>query len=54
MDFPDDAKRLQKGNWTVTDSWERPGFRVKLGVKEEDGRCNVALRISDPTRVSEP
>jgi hypothetical protein len=54
VEYPDDTKKLQKGNWTVTDSWERPGFGIKLGVKEDDGRCSAALRISDRAHAAEP
>ncbi|MEI9892974.1 MAG: hypothetical protein WDN28_03415 [Chthoniobacter sp.] len=27
-----DAKSLHRGGWTVTDTWDRPGSRIKLGV----------------------
>ena len=45
--FPDDRKKLRVGGWLVTDSWEKPGYRIKLGITEDDGRCSAALRISD-------
>jgi hypothetical protein len=50
--FPD-AKALKAGGWTVTDTWERPGSRIKLGVTEDSGRCSAALRISDPAHAAE-
>jgi hypothetical protein len=52
-EFPDDAKKLRAGGWTVTDTWERPGFRVKLGLTEDDGKASTSLRISDPKRAAE-
>lgn len=51
--YPDSAKKLKAGAWTVTDTWERPGSRMKLGLTEDDGKCSVSLRISDPGRVPE-
>ena len=50
--FPD-AKGLHTGGWTVTDTWDRPGSRIKLGVTEDSGKCGAALRISDPARAPE-
>ena len=50
--FPD-AKSLHPGGWTVTDTWGRPGSRIKLGVTEDSGRCSAALRISDPAHAAE-
>jgi len=50
--FPD-AKSLKAGGWTVTDTWDRPGSRIKLGVTEDSGKCRAALRISDPAHTAE-
>lgn len=50
--FPD-AKNLHAGGWTVTDTWDRPGSRIKLGVTEDSGKCSAALRISDPAKAPE-
>jgi hypothetical protein len=43
--YPDDAKKLKKGGWTVTDSWEQKEFQIKLSIHEDDGRCNTVVRI---------
>lgn len=50
--FPD-AKSLHAGGWTVTDTWDRPGSRIKLGVTEDSGKCAATLRISDPAHAPE-
>ncbi len=47
------AQKLQRGGWAVTDTWERPGSRMKLGVIEDGGKCSASLRISDPARAAE-
>ena len=52
VEFPDE-KKLRAGGWTVTDTWERPGFRMKLGITEEGGKCSAALRMSDPAKAAE-
>jgi len=52
VEFPDE-KKLHAGGWTVTDTWERPGFRMKLGLTEDGGKCSAALRISDPAKAAE-
>lgn len=44
------VSKLQRGGITVTDVWERPGRPIALGIKEEEGKCNPTLRISDPSR----
>ncbi|MEP6669660.1 MAG: hypothetical protein ABJF10_10935 [Chthoniobacter sp.] len=48
-----DAKALHAGGWTVTDTWDRPGSRIKLGVTEDSGKGRAALRISDPAHAAE-
>jgi len=48
-----DAKGLHTGGWTVTDTWDRPGSRIKLGVTEDSGKCTATLRISDPAHAPE-
>ncbi|HSI10398.1 MAG TPA: hypothetical protein VK961_00075 [Chthoniobacter sp.] len=50
--FPE-AKSLRTGGWTVTDTWDRPSSRIKLGVTEDSGKCSAALRISDPAKTTE-
>lgn len=50
--FPD-AKALKTGGWTVTDTWDRPATRIKLGVTEDSGRGSAALRIGDPAKAAE-
>ena len=52
VEFPAGGK-LHLGGWTVTDTWERPGFRMKLGLTEDGGKCSAALRISDPAKAAE-
>jgi len=52
VEFPSGGK-LHLGGWTVTDTWERPGFRMKLGITEDGGKCSAALRISDPAKAAE-
>jgi hypothetical protein len=52
VEYPE-VKKLRRAGWTVTDTWERPGCRVKLGITEEDGKCSASLRISDPARAAE-
>jgi hypothetical protein len=48
-----DAKALHTGGWTATDTWDRPGSRIKLGVIEDSGKCTATLRISNPARGAE-
>jgi hypothetical protein len=50
IEYPD-AQKLHRGGWTVTDVWERPGCRMKLGLTEDGGKCSAILRLSDPARL---
>ncbi len=52
VEFPVVAK-LQRGGWTVTDTWERPDARIKLGIINDGGKCSAGLRISDPKTAAE-
>jgi hypothetical protein len=52
LPYPE-TKTLTRGGWTVTDTWERPGMKIKLGIIDDAGKCSAALRISDPARVGE-
>lgn len=52
VEFPVEAK-LQRGGWTVTDTWERADARIKLGIISDGGKCSAGLRISDPKTAAE-
>ena len=53
VEFPATSKQLLHGILTLTDAWERPGCRIRLGLIEDEGRASVALRISDPAHAPE-
>lgn len=48
-DFPV-APKLRRGGVTATDVWARPDRIFTLGLREDGGKCNATLLISDPAR----
>ena len=40
------TRTMHRGGLTATDTWEKPGMAITLGVAEDDSRCSPALRIS--------